>query len=162
MRNGKSAERDSAPSVWPKRSRFHKLEIVLLLTLLGAVAGCSGESPTSPDAGNVPPRDVPSQMGHIYGTVWIFDLQGCLVVATIEVLDGPQAGQKVQQSAEDCGRQDGSPTVFSFHLKDLPTDATVRIRASMPGFQSAEKSVRPLPKILHLTDFVDFHLVRTP
>jgi len=102
-------------------------------------------------------------MGHIYGTVWVFPLQGCLVGATIEVLDGPQAGQRVQQSSEDCASQDGSPSAFSFHLKDLPTDAKVRIRASMPGFQSAEKSVWLLPNNLLIYDLeVNFHLKRTP
>lgn len=136
-----------------------KLAMLLLLASLAAGTGCNGESPTSP---TVDAPEVPRKLGHVYGTVYA-PPEGCLVGATIEVLDGSQAGQRVQQGADDCSSNDGRFRGYSFRLRDLPLGRTARIRVSMAGFQSQEKSVVPLPDYLFAYDFeVDFELVRSP
>jgi len=97
--------------------------------------------------------------GFIYGTVCGPD--GCLAGVRVEVLDGPAAGYGFVQSATDCSNNDGSG--HSYFLTDLPLGNALRIRASMPGYESQEQSVEPRPDtILAYNAAVDFHLKRSP
>lgn len=128
MRDIKRPKSGSASGAGAERSRrphHAKLEIVLLLALLAAVSGCNENSPTAPQDVS-PPVDA---LGQIYGTVFILGSGGkCLTGATIEVLDGPAVGKRVQQNSDQCVN-DGSGLDPSYRLTGLPMGRQVRIRA---------------------------------
>jgi len=167
MRDIKRPKSGSASGAEAERSRrphHTKLEIVLLLALLAAVSGCNENSPTAPQ--DVSPPDVSPPVdasGHIYGTVFILGSGGkCLTGATIEVLDGPAAGKRVQQSSDQCVN-DGSGLDPSYRLTGLPMGRQVRIRASAPGYWSQERLVQPQPGGIVAYEFeVDFELLKSP
>ena len=117
---------------------------VLALMLGGGLPGCNRTStlPTRPsqqppDAGTPPPAAVgPGVRGTVYDTAF-----RRLAGATVEVLDGPQAGMKVNTTVEG-----------EFTLPGL-FDATTRFQASSEGYQSAT--------MLHPHGYMDYYLVRS-
>ncbi|MEO8215996.1 MAG: hypothetical protein ABI718_02830 [Acidobacteriota bacterium] len=69
---------------------------------------------------------------------WVLSVSGaCLEGAVVEVLDGTRAGMKATQS--NCEAiYDGGGVLIG-----LPTDVSVRLRASKDGYQSQEITVVP-------------------
>ena len=94
--------------------------------LLLLVAGCSGDSPTSPPGGG----GTGSVSGFAHESSGV-----CLSGAVVEVLDGPRAGAKVTQ-ADPCGGVWDYSGGYSF--SGLPTNTFVRMRASKAGYVSSE------------------------
>jgi hypothetical protein len=72
------------------------------------------------------------------------------VGATVEVLDGPLAGQSHQQSYNDCNS--GHYTV-GFRFVGLPLDTLVTVRASMPGYTSKVESIMTIAETAPPTGF---------
>jgi hypothetical protein len=110
--------------------------LVAFVFIAVAATACNETSlPTAPPP--VPPAPPPDNtgLGAVYGAVLAGQTRTCLAGATIEVLDGPKAGERVQQSATDCELLN-DVSVYSFIVRDVPRDRPVTLRASMPGYES--------------------------
>jgi hypothetical protein len=100
-----------------------------------------------------------STSAHVRGTV-VGGREYFCIDATLEILDGPQAGQRGQQSAAQCEEDAGDFYSYSLEGLSLGTSA-IRIRASSPGFHSQEKSFFPEPNNANYqTNNADFYLER--
>ena len=142
-----------------KGSSLSHRTAALLVGLLLSVMACN-EGPTAPQqqvpftpptATPTPPPAVPQGLGEVYGVAR--EDQGlCLVGATIEILDGPLAGQRHQQSTGDCvplSFRDGDEYI-AFRFSGFPRDTPVSVQASMPGYASQViriSSPAPFPEI---------------
>lgn len=103
-----------------------------LLVLL--CLACS-ETPSSPSSAFVtpPPAPVPTTgISFVWGYVLDGDNQ-CLQGATVEVVDGPQAGLRIIQAF--CDFDDG--TGYQFR-EVLPYGQDVTLRGSKPGYRSQD------------------------
>ena len=103
----------------------------LLLVLL--CIGCTedgGLQPTPPPPPQQPPPIATS------GFIWGHVIEGsgvCIIDAVVEIVAGPNAGQKVVQK-ESCSAWDEG----GFEFKDLPLGVTIRLRATKEGYQPKE------------------------
>ena len=134
--------------------------IVFGASCLATLTGCDRNLPTAPPVVTAQPPPVPppvSTSAHVRGTVVG---AGHCIDATLEILDGPQAGQRAQQNATECLENE----FYSYSLDGLSLGTgAIRIRASATGFQSQERSYAPegnnaSPQMTN----ADFYLERSP
>ena len=122
------------------------LSTFLVAFVLAAIATGCGEDysptapPTVPPTTSGPPDPPAFQKGDILGLVRSAD-QWCLTGASVEIMDGARAGERVEQTAVACAEvMDGH--FYAFVLRDLPLDQPVTLRASMPGFEPVTRVCR--------------------
>jgi hypothetical protein len=111
--------------VWPQL--FKRAAFVSLLIAMGC--NKDFELPTNP-----PP---PQGTGGIGGYIFAGTDGNCLVGARVELVDGPRAGEVIQQS--DCPFGDG----YGYYFQNLPLNTRVTFRASAPGYKTAVNNAYP-------------------
>lgn len=126
-------------------SAFKQLAI-LLVVATSIACEKNMNSPTAP----LPPTQNPPAVGGIGGIGgYVFGQAdgSCLVPARVEVLDGPRAGEAVQQT--DCPFGDA----YGYMFRDLPMGQKITIRASAPGYKSVDKQLYAVEQVPQ-TNFV--------
>ena len=130
-----------------------KSSIGLAVLLLCVVVACSEQSrpPTSPDPAAKPelphpppppvppvPTGPPSVATLLWG--FVVDATGiCIPDATVEIVRGQRIGEIVKQETPcDAWAYSGG-----FQFKGLVSDAALTVRASAPGYVTAEKAFTP-------------------
>jgi hypothetical protein len=107
--------------------------VVLLLS-------CNGESPTAPTVMQpVPPAGQPVPPAATTGIVWgtVYQKSGaCILGATVEMLDGPQAGARLIQNV--CGGYWDDSGEPGYLFRELPPNTDVRLRAAKEDYRSQE------------------------
>lgn len=112
--------------VWPEH--FKRAALVSLLMVLACK---EFELPTGT---STPP---PQGTGGIGGYVFAGSDGNCLVGARIELVDGPRAGEAIQQTACPFG------DAYGYYFRDLALNTRVTFRASAPGYKTAEFNALP-------------------
>lgn len=117
-----------------------------ILLVVAALIACEKNMnlPTAPSPPTQPPS---SQVGGIGGYVFGEADGSCLVPARVEVLDGPRAGEAVQQT--DCPFGDA----YGYDFRDLPLGQKMTIRASAPGYKSVDKQLYAAVQV-YQTNFI--------
>ena len=110
-----------------------RVSVVAFLIIAASTACHEGSLPTAPPTSTQPPPA--AAPGAIYGIVVSARDHQCLVGATVEMLDGPRAGERVQQTAADC-QSIFDTSVHAFIFRNVPLDKPITLRASMPGYES--------------------------
>jgi len=114
--------------VWPqlfKRAAFVSL-------LIASACSRGFELPTNP-----PPTPPSQSTGGIGGYIFAGSVGNCLVGARVELVDGPRAGEAIQQ--RDCPFGDA----YGYYFQDLPLNTRVTFRASAPGYKTAVNNAYP-------------------
>jgi hypothetical protein len=129
------------------------MKVALLFIVSLAVLGCSQEgtrtipvppgpspvSPAPPPPAPPPPVPTPGSLKMLWGAV-ISPTGECIEGATVEVVGGQRLGDRLTQTTP-CGAWDFDAG-FQFH--NLTAGQEMTLRASAPGWRTAEKTIVPL------------------
>jgi len=116
----------------------------LTLFVVGSLCGCSGNTSTAPTP--APASEPSPSAGGSLGLLWGFVVDhtgGCLANATVEIVGGQGFGQRSTQTTPCSVWDYGGGFIFD----NLEPGVELTVRASAPGYQSAERTFLPLSPI---------------
>lgn len=121
------------------------LSTALTLILLGCSRQSATRLPSAPTPSG-PSAPAPVASPSLWGMV-LEETGSCILGATVEVVRGQGAGQRLTQETP-CGYwDDGGGFIF----RDLNPDIELTIRASASGYTTKEKTVLPSSQIVFIT-----------